>query len=118
MSERDVGFYVEDMLEFAQRAHDYASGLTEATLTIEQMRYDAILRNIELIGEAATHVPAEVRDMAADVPWQMIIGARNRVAHGYLGIASETVWNILEQQIPALQAALRSLLARMPRPKP
>lgn len=118
MSERDVGFYIEDMLEFAQRALQYAGGLTEATLTVEQMRYDAILRNIELIGEAATRVPPQVRDMAPLVPWQKIVGARNRVAHGYLGIAAETVWNILDQQLPALQVALRELLSRLPRPSP
>jgi uncharacterized protein with HEPN domain len=118
MSERDIGFYVEDMLEFAQRALAYSQGLTAATLTGEQMRYDAILRNIELIGEAATHVPAQVRGMAPDVPWQKIVGARNRVAHADLGIDAETVWNILDQQLPSLQAARRDLLARLPRPVP
>ena len=118
MSERNIGFYIEDMLEFAQHALEYARDLTEATLTAERMRYDAILRNIELIGEAATRVPEPVRAMAPDVPWQKIVGARNRIAHGYLGIAEETVWNILDEQLPALQDALRGLLSRLPRPAP
>ena len=64
MSERDNRLYVEDMLEFCCASLAYSAGLTEATLTAEAMRYDAILRNLELIGEAATHVPDAVRAMA------------------------------------------------------
>lgn len=118
MSERDIGFYVEDMLEFAQRARSYSQGLTGSTVSSDAMRYDAILRNIQLIGEAATHVTPEVRAMAPEVPWQKIVGARNRIVHGYLGISTEAVWDILDQQLPPLQLALQGLLARMPRPRP
>ena len=116
MSERDIAFYVEDMIEFTGWVLEYSGGLTEATLTAERMRYDAILRNIELIGEAATHVPQHVREQAPGVPWQKIVGARNRIAHAYLGIAPETVWNIIEQQLPALLEDLRCLLPQIARP--
>ena len=85
MSERDNRLYVEDMLEFCCASLAYSAGLTEATLTAEAMRYDAILRNLELIGEAATHVPDAVRAMAPNVPWRQVVATRNRVAHGYLG---------------------------------
>lgn len=77
------------------------------------MRYDAILRNLELIGEAATHVPEALRAMAPEVPWRQIVATRNRVAHAYLGISAETVWSILRDDLPALGLALRALLARM-----
>lgn len=117
MSEREVSMYVEDMIEFAGLAMEYAHGLTEDTLMAERMRYDAILRNLELIGEAATHVPDDVRQQGPDVPWRKIVGARNRIAHGYLGIAPETVWNILDQQLPSLLNALRGLLQRLPGPQ-
>jgi uncharacterized protein with HEPN domain len=113
MSERDDRLYVEDMIEFCTRALTYSSALTEETLTTEPMRYDAILRNLELIGEAATHVPELVRAMATDVPWRQIVATRNRVAHAYLGIAAETVWSILRDDLPALKLALQALLARM-----
>ena len=117
MSERDVALYIDDMIEFAGLAVDYAKGLTEATLMAERMRYDAILRNIQLIGEAATHVPEAVRLQAPDIPWRKIVGARNRIVHGYLGISVETVWNVLDQQLPVLLAALRQLLHQMQRPQ-
>jgi uncharacterized protein with HEPN domain len=91
MSERDELLYVEDMLEFCTKAMAYAAPLSEATLTEDAMRYDAILRNIELIGEASTHVPASIRGLAPEVPWREFVGTRNRVAHGDLGIAPDTV---------------------------
>lgn len=115
MSERDLALYIEDMIEFAGLVMEYSGGLTEATLTVERMRYDAILRNIELVGEAATHVPDSLREQAPDVPWRKIVGARNRIAHGYLGIAPETVWNIIDQQLPTLLPALQRLLNQLPR---
>lgn len=113
MSERDTRLYVEDMLEFCGKALAYSSALTEETLTTEAMRYDAILRNLELIGEAATHVPEALRAMAPGVPWRQIVATRNRVAHAYLGISAETVWSILRDDLPALDLALRAWLARM-----
>ncbi|MFG6430072.1 DUF86 domain-containing protein [Roseateles sp. LYH14W] len=113
MSERDTRLYIEDMLEFCGKALAYSSALTEATLTAEAMRYDAILRNLELIGEAATHVPEALRAMAPDVPWRQIVATRNRVAHAYLGISADTVWSILHDDLPALDLALRALLTRM-----
>lgn len=114
MSERDNRLYVEDMLEFCCASLAYSAGLTEATLTAEAMRYDAILRNLELIGEAATHVPDAVRAMAPNVPWRQVVATRNRVAHGYLGISADTVWSILHHDLPALEKALSALLVLMP----
>ena len=112
-SERDESLYVEDMLEFCNKAITYAAPLTEATLTADGMRYDAILRNIELVGEASTHIPPATRALAPDVPWRDIVGTRNRVAHGYLGIAPDTVWNIITDDLPALRATLEALLVKL-----
>ena len=75
------------------------------------MRYDATLRNLEPIGEAATHVPDDVRNAAASVPWRMIIAARNRLIHGYLGIDDDTLWSIVSDDLVPLRAALAQLLA-------
>jgi len=98
------------MLEFCAKAMAYAAPLSEATLTDDTMRYDAILRNVELIGEASTYVSDVTRALAPDVPWREIVGTRNRVAHAYLGIAPDTVWSILSEDRPALAKRLRMLL--------
>ena len=63
----------------------------------------------ELIGEAATHVPDAVREANTDIPWRLIIATRNRLIHGYLGIDNDTLWSIIQTDIPALLPKLRAL---------
>jgi uncharacterized protein with HEPN domain len=84
-------------------------GLDQAGLVADQLHYDATIRNLELIGEAATHVPEAVREENKDIPWRLIIATRNRLIHGYLGIDNDTLWSIVQQDIPALLPKLRAL---------
>ncbi len=114
LSERDPRLYVEDMLEFCGRALAYADGVSRESLDADRMRYDAILRNLELIGEAATHVDAQGRALAPQIPWREVIATRNRVAHAYLGIDADTVWSILHDDLPTLRLSLTALLKAMP----
>lgn len=76
---REWRFYVEDMIAFCDKALNYTKGLDRSTFVADPMRYDATLRNLELIGEAATHVPDDVRNAAADVPWRMIVALKPKV---------------------------------------
>jgi len=92
----------------------YTQGIDRTGFASDPMRYDATLRNLELIGEAATHVPAEVRAAATDVPWRMVIALRNRLIHGYLGIDDDTVWSIVRDEVTPLRKALIALLAAKP----
>ena len=66
------------------------------------LKYDAILRNLELIGEAATHVPAAVRQEHPVIPWRQVIATSNRLIHGYLGIDNDTLWSIVIDDVPPL----------------
>ncbi len=77
-------------------------------MTDEQI-YDATLRNLELIGEAATHIPDEVRTAHPEIPWRLIIATRNRLIHGYLGIDDDTVWSIIQDNMPELLPLLKTL---------
>ncbi len=73
------------------------------------MRFDATLRNLELIGEAAAQLPELFRAENADVPWRMIIATRNRLAHDYLGIDNDVIWNILKVDLPVLLRQVAAL---------
>ena len=103
-------FYVEDMIGFCKKIGDYTAGLDKATFVASAMPYDATLRNIELIGEAAAHIPETVRDAHPEIPWREIVGTRNRLIHAYLGIDNDIVWDIVCNDVPALLPALRTLL--------
>jgi uncharacterized protein with HEPN domain len=109
MSEREWRFYVDDMIDFAEHALSYSDGMDQAGLVADRLHYDATIRNLELIGEAATHVPDAVREANTDIPWRLIIATRNRLIHGYLGIDNDTLWSIIQTDIPALLPKLRAL---------
>jgi uncharacterized protein with HEPN domain len=71
--------------------------------------YDATVRNLELMGEAATHIPPTIREAHPAIPWRQIIATRNRLIHGYLGIDNDILWSIIQDDIPALLPQLKVL---------
>lgn len=109
MSEREWRFYIDDMIRFAGNVRSYTSGMDQDAFVATPINYDATLRNLELIGEAATHVPEAVRAENPGIPWRMIIATRNRLIHAYLGIDNDTLWSIIRDDVPALVQALKLL---------
>jgi uncharacterized protein with HEPN domain len=73
------------------------------------LNYDATVRNLELLGESATHVPDAVRTASPQIPWRLVIATRNRLIHGYLGIDNDTLWSIITTDVPALLPSLIAL---------
>jgi uncharacterized protein with HEPN domain len=102
-------FYIDDMIEFARKALSYTAGMDQAGFVAHQVVYDATLRNLELLGEAATHVPDDIRTNHPEVPWRQVIATRNRLIHGYLGIDDDTVWSIVRTDLPRLSTQLIAL---------
>ena len=107
---REWRFYIQDMIEFSEKALSYTEGMDRDAFIADGLTYDATLRNLELIGEAATHIPSEVREAYPEIPWRAIVGARNRLAHAYLGIRDDVIWTIIQDAVPKLLPALRNLL--------
>ncbi len=108
-TERAWRFYLGDMIEFAQKVLTYSEGLEQDDFVENELVYDAILRNLELIGEAATHIPDAVRSVYAHIPWRMLIATRNRLIHGYLGLDDDTLWSIVRDDVPELLSMLRAI---------
>ncbi len=106
---REWRFYIDDMIGFAEKVLAYTEGLTQEDFIEHDLTYDATLRNLELIGEAATRIPEEIREANPDIPWRMIIATRNRLIHAYLGIDDDTVWSIIQSHIPELLDRLETL---------
>ena len=107
---REWRFYIQDMIEFSEKVLSYTEGLDQDAFIADELTYDATLRNLELIGEAATHIPSEVRAAYPDIPWHAISGTRNRLAHSYLSISNSIIWTIIQDAIPKLVPQLRNLL--------
>jgi uncharacterized protein with HEPN domain len=113
---RAWSFYLDDMIGFADKVLAYTAGLDQDGFVRDELTYDATLRNLELIGEAATHIPDSVRVATPDVPWRLVVATRNRLIHGYLGIDNDTLWSIIRDDLPALLRQLRELRDKRPRP--
>jgi uncharacterized protein with HEPN domain len=106
---REWRFYVDDMLGFAEKVCAYTEGLDQSGFVASGLNYDATVRNLELIGEAATHIPESVRQANAQIPWRLVIALRNRLIHGYLGIDNDTLWSVITTDIPELRYLLEEL---------
>ena len=107
--ERAWHFYLDDMIGFCGRVQAFTENCDQHLFVNDTMRFDATLRNIELIGEAATHIPQDIRASSPQIPWRMIIAVRNQLIHGYLGIDNDTVWSIIKTDIPVLLQELQLL---------
>ena len=95
---REWRFYIDDMIAFIEKVANYTEG-SISTPSFPALTYDATLRNLELIGEAATRIPNEVRNANTQIAWRQIIATRNRLIHGYLGIDDDTVWSIVRDDL-------------------
>jgi uncharacterized protein with HEPN domain len=89
-SQREWRFYLEDMIEFAGKVLTYTHELDQAGFVASGLTYDATLRNLELIGKAATHIPDEIRITHPEIPWRMIIATRNRASFTVISVSMTT----------------------------
>ena len=108
-SGREWQFYIDGMIGLAEKVLAYMEGLDQAGFVASVMTHDATLRNLELIGEPATHIPDEVRGEHPQIPSRMIIATRNCLIHARLGIDDDMIWSIVREDTPNLLAALKQL---------
>jgi len=107
---KDDRLYLHHILERCQRIARFISAGREKFLAAEELQ-DAIIRNIEVIGEAAKRVSPESRARLAPLDWKRICGMRDVLIHDYIGVDLEEVWNAASNRIPELQAMLEPFLS-------
>jgi uncharacterized protein with HEPN domain len=106
---REWRFYLDDMVDFCETVLAYTQDFDQEAFIASRLHFDATVRNVELIGEAATHIPEDIKQLAPDIPWRQVVATRNRLIHGYLGIDNDTLWSIVRDDIPRLLPLLRQL---------
>ena len=100
---------IADMIEAAEKVQRFIADPRRQDLDDDDMLQFACVRGIEIIGEAAANVSAEMRDVHPEIPWRNIIGMRNRIVHGYADLDLEVVWQTASNELPQLLAALRRI---------
>ena len=113
MPPRNRRLRIEDMLEAVEKIQRYTVGMTFESFCDDGRTVDAVIRNFEVLGEAARHVDDEVANNAPDVAWAEIRGMRNLVMHAYFGVDLATVWKTVTDDLALLRTALLDLLSRL-----
>jgi len=109
MAERDSAYLV-DILLAARDAISFAADIDQRRFETSRLHQNAIIRALEVVGEAAGRVSREMRAQTADIPWQAMIGMRHRLIHGYDGVDLAVVWKVVVTDLPALVLALEALI--------
>ena len=107
---RDISIYVKDILENMERAERFVEGMSYEEFAEDEMANFAVMRCIEIMGEAAKHVPDSVRDKYPGIPWRDIAGMRDKVIHFYFGVNLERVWLVVEEDIPQIKPHITKVL--------
>lgn len=107
---RDESLYLADIQESCGKILRYTEGYSLEDLVRDDRTYDAVLRNLEIIGEATKNVSSETKAQYSDVKWRKIGDFRNIVAHEYFGVSDEIVWDVIENEIPPLLEQIKVML--------
>ncbi len=111
---RQVELYVDDVCDAIVRITSYTANLSREEFMNDARTIDAVIRNLEVLGEAAKHVPNEVRATFSEIDWKAIAGMRDILIHEYFGVDYDIVWDVVSTRIPMLVQAIPRLRAAYP----
>jgi uncharacterized protein with HEPN domain len=109
MSERDKDnpqFFVEDIFVSIERISTYTSGMNREEFGRDPKTQDAVIRNLEILGEAAKRIPESFKETHPEVPWKKIVAMRDKLIHHYFGVSLDIVWATVQNDIPEIRPAL------------
>ena len=104
--------YLHDMLENANRAIQFTEGMNFESFSKDEKTIYAVIRAVEIIGEATRNIPEEIRTKYPEIPWRDASDMRNKLVHRYFGINLEVIWQTLSEDLPMLAAALQEIIRR------
>ena len=109
MNERSYLMFLEDIIESIEKIEAYIGDITYDVFIEDGKTVDAVVRNLEIIGEASKKLPNELKDKISDVPWHRMTGLRNIIAHEYFGVDLKIIWKIVKENLPEVQLPLKKL---------
>ncbi|MCB1149073.1 MAG: DUF86 domain-containing protein [Chlamydiia bacterium] len=110
MSSRAWLFRISDIINAIDKTEKYISGMTFAQFKKHDMTVDAVIRNLEVIGEAANAIPKSVKLKYPEIPWKLMSGMRNILIHEYFGVDVSTVWQTAKKNLPSVKKNLVAIL--------
>jgi len=111
--ERIIIDYLNDIIESITDIKEFTADLTRESFSTDKKTIKAVVRSLEIIGEAANKLPQHVRDRYPEISWQEIIGMRNRLIHEYFGVDLDIVWQTIEEDLEPLEGARKNMITAM-----
>ncbi|GAB4250134.1 MAG: DUF86 domain-containing protein [Acidobacteriota bacterium] len=109
MSHRPIRLLVADIIEAIERIERYVAGMNRDGFLADEKTIDAVVRNLEIIGEASNRLPHSFQAQHPEIEWRRIVGLRNRIVHDYFGLDLEIIWEILQHELHVLKAKLSAI---------
>jgi len=106
---RDTNLFVQDILDYAKDIEDFSRGLTKEEFISNRLKQSAIIRCLEVIGEAVKNIPDSFREKYPEIPWKTISGFRDVLSHAYFGVILDRVWNIIKKDLPILKKQVEKI---------
>lgn len=110
MSKRTPQLLLEDILLSMEKITSYIGSMDKNTFANDARTVDAVVRNLEIISEAASRIPEEFKVVHPEIPWRRVVGLRNRIVHEYFGVDLEIVWSVVSNDLPSLQSGLKHIV--------
>jgi uncharacterized protein with HEPN domain len=107
---RSVSLYVKDVIQNMLDAEEFIQGLSYEAFISDKKTFNAVVRSIEVIGEAVKNIPDSVRSRYSDIPWKEMAGMRDKLIHFYFGVDKEAVWVTVKERIPTIRPIFEKIL--------
>jgi len=109
MSDRQWSLYLDDIKLAIKNINKYIKGMRFNDFVKDSKTQDAVVRNLEVIGEAAKHIPQSITKKFPGIPWAQVISMRNKMIHAYFGIDPDIVWQTIKEDLPQLQKQINKI---------
>lgn len=106
---RDIKLFIQDILENIINIESFSKGLNKEKFESNKLRQNAIVRCLEIIGEATKNIPDSFREKYPNIPWKKIAGFRDVLSHAYFGVSIDRVWNIIDIDLPNLKKEMEKI---------
>jgi uncharacterized protein with HEPN domain len=110
MPDRIFTEYLEDILDAISKIREFIGNMDSTTFSNDEKTSFAVIRALEIVGEASKNIPEEVRSSHPDLPWREMAGIRNKLIHDYFGVNLAVVWKTVKEDLPTLEPKIRSIL--------